>query len=175
MVILQIMLTVLVVLSLVMAVKWADYNFQDRKLYVKIRYFYKKPKEEEPPPPITRMFVAIRRQSARRLAMRYADEEEYEANREKIREQLKLLLEGWSSLTNFMHGFHGSEYGLPSNSEENWILFASYEIANHDTFRDCLAFLGQEHFFALRNQFDIHLLYGEKMDDLQDHVDELFK
>jgi len=174
MVMLQIVLTVLVVLLLLLAVKWADRNLQDKNIYVRVRHLFKKPRQEPPPPPITRMFVAIRRQSARRLAVDAADEEVYEANKEKIKRQLHVLLAGWAGMTKFTHGFHGSEYGLPSNSDENWILFASFEVANHDTFRDCLAFLGQENFFALRHQYDIRLLYGEKMDDMQDHLDELF-
>lgn len=175
MVILQIVLTVLVVLGLLMTVKWADQNLHDKTLYIKIKRLFKKSRPEPAPPPMTRMFVAIRRQPGRRPALNTTDEEEYEANKEKIRGQWRMLLDGWATLVKFTQGFHGSEYGLPSNNNENWILFASYEIASHDTFRDCLAFLGQEQFFVLRNQFDIHLLYGEKMDDLADHLDELFK
>ena len=171
---LSIVLTILLVLLLVMISANAYHNRRENPFYMKLRALIKKPKPDPGLPPITRMFVAIRRHPAGRMMLSSADEELYEATKHNINKQLQELLDGWASLTTFMHGFHGSEYGLPSNNDENWLLFASFEAANHDIFRGCLSFLGEEQFFALRNQFDIRLLYGKRMENLGDHADELF-
>ncbi len=172
--IITMILTILLVLMLVATAQKAFKLRHDIPFYIKLRNLIKKPKPEPPPPPDTRMFVAIRRHPAGRLSLSSIAEEEYEAHKNKIKGQMQQLLDGWATLTEFKWGFHGSEYGLPSSNEENWLLFASFQVADHDTFRACLAYLGQEQFLALRNQFDIRLLYGEKMEDPKDHLDELF-
>ena len=172
--IISMVLTILLVLLLVMVSAKAYRNRHEIPFYLKLRALIKKPKPGPLLPPTTRMFVAIRRQPAGRMALSSANGEEYEATREQINKQLQELLAGWASMTVFTFGFHGSEYGLPSSNDENWLLFASFEAANHDVYRACLSFLGGEQFFALRNQFDIRLLYGEMMEDLRNHMDELF-
>ncbi len=170
----MVLLTILLVLLLVIITSKLYRQREDLELYVKIRNLIKKPKPDPDAPPDTRMFVAIRRQPAGRLALSSAGLEEYEESKQRIRELLAELLDEWEQITKFTFGFHGSEYGLPSNNEENWMLFASFEAASHDLFRACLASLGQEKYFTLRNQLDIRLLYGEKMANLREHADELF-
>lgn len=172
--VLSMVLTIILVLLIVMLSSKAYDVRHDVSLYMKIRALIKKPKPEIPPPPMTRMFAVIRRQPAGRISLSSADSETYETIRETVETQFQELLEAWASLTTFTFGFHGSEYGLPSNNDENWLLFASFEAASHDIYRRCLSLLGSKQFFALRNQLDIRLLYGEKMDDMRDHVEELF-
>jgi hypothetical protein len=88
---------------------------------------------------------------------------------------LDQLVRQWQNIAPFKWGFHGSEYGLPSSNEESWLLFGSFVVKNHETYRQCLAILQSESFLPLRNQCDIWLLYGEKMGYLPQHTEELFQ
>ncbi len=144
--------------------------------YRPIRDKFKKKKQKPPEEPIQRMFVAIRRHPNGRAQLMSLESEVQEQVKNELRTLLEGLVRQWSGVAEFKWGFHGSEYGLPSSwAEEGWMLFACFVVSDYDSYRACYDVMQMEPFVGLQGQFDIRLLYGEKMTHLPHHSDELFK
>jgi hypothetical protein len=144
--------------------------------YRPIRDRFKKKKLPPPEEPSQRMFVAIRRNPTGRAQMMAADSEVQEQIKGEMIGLLDNLVKQWSGVAGFKWGFHGSEYGLPSSwAEEGWMLFACFVVLDYDSYRACYDVMQMEPFVGLQTQFDIRLLYGEKMVYLPLNADELFK
>ncbi|MBN1464731.1 hypothetical protein JXA02_03145 [candidate division KSB1 bacterium] len=143
-------------------------------LYRVIRGRFRR-KKAAPEEPSQRMFVAIRRLPEGRKAMLNLEDEEYEARKRAVLGLLNDLVGEWSTAATFKWGFHGSEYGLPSSNEESWVLFATFVVADHEAYRQCLNIMQGDKYMPLRKQCDIRLLYGEKMAALPLHTIELFR
>ena len=122
------------------------------------------------------MLVVIRRHQAARTKLLALGDEETEAYVNKIKTDMQSLIDAWLENDKVLYkwGFHGSDYGLPSNGEDNWQLFASFGVPNYETYRKCLSMLEYDEFLALRNHCDIRLLYGEAMQNIPDYIHELF-
>jgi hypothetical protein len=144
--------------------------------YRPIRDKFKKKNEPPPMAPTQRMFVAIRRNPNGRAQMMSADSDIQEQVKGEMIDLLDKLVQQWSGVAGFQWGFHGSEYGLPSSwAEEGWMLFACFVVADYNSYRTCYDVMQMEPFVGLQKQFDIRLLYGEKMVHLPLNADELFK
>ncbi|RPI03501.1 MAG: hypothetical protein EHM72_01375 [Calditrichaeota bacterium] len=143
-------------------------------LYPQMRQWTKTKKGQPPPPPATRLFMAVRRGQASQTSLLQMANQEYQAWLLRISTELDNLIKEWSHLASFEWGFRGSDYGLPSNNENNWMLFATFIVADHPSYRQCMAILESDAYLFLRNNCDIHLLYGEQMGQLHSHVHELF-
>lgn len=144
--------------------------------YLSIRKIFIKEKEQPPEEPAQRMFVAIRRNPNGRAQMMASEPDIQEQVKSEMIDLLDKLVRVWSSVAIFKWGFHGSEYGLPSSwAEEGWMLFACFVVGDYRSYRACYDAMQQEPFVGLQKQFDIRLLYGEKMVHLPLNADELFK
>ena len=167
--------TILLALVLVIIAQRMIGNWEKIPLFSKIwnRFKKKKPDQGEEPP--LRMFVAVRRHPVGRAEMMKMEDEEYETKKKSVLSQMDDLVKQWSTVATFKWGFHGSEYGLPSSNDENWMLFASFVVPNHEIYRLCLDMMQAETFLPLRNQCDIRLAYGEKMETLPQTTIELFR
>ncbi|MBN1560706.1 hypothetical protein JW998_10680 [candidate division KSB1 bacterium] len=165
---------VLLALSLALVLQRASRHGDKIPYYRDIRKKFKK-KAAAPVEPSQRMFVAIRRHPVGRAAMMNLGDEDYEAKKKSVVDLMNELVREWSAVATFKWGFHGSEYGLPSSNDENWVLFASFVVENHDAYRGCLEVLQLDKYIPLRKQCDIRLLYGEKMEQLSQHTIDLFR
>lgn len=170
------LVSTIILALLLVAIAHRAFRHRDKIPYYRpIRNKLKKQKEKPMVEPPQRMFVAIRRHPAGRAKMMAMEEEEYEEKKKITLELMDQLVKQWSGIATFKWGFHGSEYGLPSSNEEDWLVFASFLVSDHDTYRTCLDMMQSESFIQLRQQFDIRLLYGEKMFSLAHNADELFR
>jgi hypothetical protein len=118
--------------------------------------------------------MAVRRGQASQDTLLQMTAQEYQTWLQRINFELQNLITAWTPMARFEWGFHGSDHGLPSNNRNNWVLFASFVVPNHPTYRQCLAILETDEYRFLRMHCDIHLLYGEQMGQLHNHVHELF-
>lgn len=152
------------------------YKKRDKIPYYRpIRDKFKKKKQKPEEEPKQRMLVVIRRHPIGRAALMTADENLYEQIKGNTTALMDRLIREWSAIAQHKWGFHGSEYGLPSSNEENWMLFASFMIKDHDTYKTCLEKMQVEAYLPLRRQCDIRLLYGEEMETLPPYTIELFR
>ena len=165
-------LSVLAALALVVLLKRL---LENSKLSLRFLILLRTFRREKPaPPPTTRMLVAIRRRRTGRTNLPALEAEGHQAFLHQIREQLHQLCAHWATLAMFEWGFHGSDYGLPSPSDDCWLLFASYVVADYAAFRACMATLDSDQLLLLRDHCEIRLLFGEKMTDPSAHLKELF-
>ena len=171
--ILLIFLTILLVLAVVLSLRRA-YEYRHRiPYYQNIRNIFKRNKTVKPKPG-TRMFAAVRKRRSARTNLLTLEDHDYRTFIQRITTQIQQLNAEWANIAKFEWGFHGSDYGLPSTGEENWLLFASYSVPDHAAYRACLAVLESDRFLLLRDHCEVRLLYGEKMTDLTAHINELF-
>jgi hypothetical protein len=171
--ILGIFLAILLAFAIVLLLRRAFEYRQHIPNYRVIRNILKRKKAVKPEPG-TRMFAAIRRRRSARTDLLTLEDHDYRTFILRITAQVQQLNAEWANIAKFECGFHGSDYGLPSTGEENWLLFASYIVPDYAAYRACLAVLESDRFLLLRNHCEIRLLYGEKMTDLTAHINELF-
>lgn len=168
-------LSILLAFTAVLLLKRLYAYRQNIPNYQIIRKFFKRKKAAKPESePSMRMFAAVRRRRSARTNLSILEDQDYQTFIQRITVQIQQLNAEWAKLATFDWGFHGSDYGLPSSSEENWLLFASYIVPDHAAYRSCLAVLESDRFLLLRDHCEIRLLYGEKMNDLTVHINELF-
>jgi len=169
--ILYLILTILIVLTAALSAQRAYQNRYNIPAYRRWRDRFRKKK---PDLPTTRMFVAVRRRKDWKSYFSSLEHTEYEAAISRTVDQVRELVKDWGKLVIFESGFQGAPYGLPSNSDEDWLLFALFIVEDYNAYKNCLRILEGEKFFYLRNQCDIRLLYGEQMDDLSATIERLF-
>jgi hypothetical protein len=189
-----VLITILLVVLLLTLLKWAHNRYRDVPLYNQIIHKVKKRnlKKEDS---FLRMFVAVRRRSERNNLLKFKvdifknekekaeavhanfitfNEQDYQKLVLQLREQIQKLTDELAKIADLECGFHGSDYGLPSSTEENWLLFASYIVPSYSAYRACLAAVESNSLLLLRDHCEIRLLYGNKMVSLAEHIHELF-
>ncbi len=172
---LYIVLTILGVFLLLLVARMLQKKLEQQKWYDNFLKFIGLRKKTLPvPEPTSRMFVVIKRHQAGRGNLLFLDQESLGTYVNSINEQMQELVGEWSTCSKYKWGFHGSDYGLPSNGEDNWQLFASFMVPSYEMYRQCLMILEQDKYISLRNQCDIRLLYGEEMTSLPEFMFELF-
>ncbi|MBN1481466.1 hypothetical protein EH223_03800 [candidate division KSB1 bacterium] len=167
--------SILLALILV-AITHSLYKKRDKIPYYRpIRDKFKRKKKKPEKEPTQRMLVVIRRHPIGRAALMTLEESQYEEQKARTLALMEQLVREWSEVAQHKWGFHGSEYGLPSSNDENWMLFAAFVVKDHDTYRKCLERMQSETYLPLRRQCDIRVLYGEEMERLPSHTVELFR
>jgi len=168
--ILYIILTLTIVLAILAIFKRLESLGGDESILPKLCG-----KKQPPPKPVPfRILVAIRRRDVGRARFMQIPAEGQKEVVENTRNAFADLHKEWSNHVKYMHGFDGSDVGLVSNTENEWLHFALYNAEGYEAYRECQRILDSEKYLTLKNEFDIRLLFGDQMKSPASRLHELF-
>ncbi|HNR68676.1 MAG TPA: hypothetical protein PKN04_11780 [bacterium] len=92
----------------------------------------------------------------------------------KLNERWKSLLRGFAKLAPYCSGVKSTQSLLPIETGENWSVMRIYSLAAYQDYRACVELLEDPHYRELRNYFEIHLVFGERLLAEGDELKSLF-
>ena len=129
----------------------------------------------QPPRPLLhRMLVAVRRRQAglgRFLGMPPADQT---SHLQALDAQWQAINSTWQGIGQFNHSFATAERGLPALGDEEWKLFAFYDLPDFSAFGQCIAALEAPQYLLLRNHCEIRFIFGNALASMNQSISRLF-
>ena len=121
-----------------------------------------------------RLMLAIKRRQASISLFLNMNPDEQQAHISQLEAQWQALNARLGERGSFVNGYITTEYGLASGSDQDWSIFAFYDLKDYNAFRECVNALNDPAFINLRNHCDIRLLAGKSVSSLEGMVKRLF-
>ena len=129
----------------------------------------------QPPRPLLhRMLVAVRRRQAGMVRFLNMNPEEQASHLQALEMQWQALNVKWQEMGIFHHGFDSAERGLPSTGDDDWKLFAFYDLPDFAAYGNCVAALEAPQFLLLRNHCEIRFIFGKTLASMNQSISRLF-
>ncbi len=128
----------------------------------------------KPRPLVHRMLVAVRRRQAGTVRFLNMSPTEQASHLQELEAQWQALNARWQQVGQFRHGFDSAERGLPSSGDDDWKLFAFYDLPDFAAYGNCIAALESPQFLLLRNYCEIRFIFGNTLTSMNQSISRLF-